>query len=161
MTPDQKNQVVLAHEGQVLALAGGHGAEHAGAITRCMIDGAMNGLLRIEGREAATVFAFAVCDRISLGLKGRTSIPIIPAEMVGIVGPLVVERPAAVVEPPKVPVPEPAASGEPALGSLAEVPPATRGLHQPWVIWTTIVVWTFAAIGLVCMVQGALGHLRR
>ena len=160
MTPDQKNQVVLAHEGQVLALAGGHGAEHAGAITRCMIDGAMNGLLRIEGREAATVFAYAVCDRMSLGLKGRTSIPIIAAEMVGIVGPPVVERPAAVVEHPKVPVPE-AASGELAPGPLAEVPPATRRLHQPRVLWTTLVGWTFATIGLVTLIQDALGHLGR
>jgi hypothetical protein len=53
----------MAHEGQILASVQHHGTEHAGEIARCVADGAVNALIRIEGPEAAAKFAFALADR--------------------------------------------------------------------------------------------------
>jgi hypothetical protein len=63
MTPEDRRHSVMAHEGQILASVQHHGTAHAGEIARCVADGAVNALIRIEGPEAAAKFAFALADR--------------------------------------------------------------------------------------------------
>ncbi len=63
MTPEEKRHSVLSHEGQVLASVQHYGPAHAGEIARCVADGAVNALIRIEGPEAAAKFCFALADR--------------------------------------------------------------------------------------------------
>lgn len=76
MNSDHRRQSVLSHEGQILAAAGNFGEDHAAEIARCAIDGAMNALIRIEGRKAAAEYAFALGDRVVAGIKGPTDLPI-------------------------------------------------------------------------------------
>ncbi len=63
MTPEDRRYSVLSHEGQILASVQHHGPAHAGEVARCVADGALNALIRIEGPEAAAKFAFALADR--------------------------------------------------------------------------------------------------
>lgn len=76
MTPDQRHQMMLNYEGQCLTIAGNQGVEGACAVTRCYIDGAMNALVRMQGPEEASKFAFALCDRVAGGLRAPTAWPI-------------------------------------------------------------------------------------
>ncbi len=65
MTPEQRRRSVMAHEGQVLAaVCRFHDGELSGDVARCVADGAMNALIRIEGGPEAAKFAFALADRV-------------------------------------------------------------------------------------------------
>jgi hypothetical protein len=68
MTPEERKHSMLAHEGQILASVQHLGTARAGEIARCVADGAVNALIRIEGPEAAAKFAFALADRAVGGL---------------------------------------------------------------------------------------------
>lgn len=80
MNPEMRKQIVLSHEGQCLAMAGpnGGGEEHAREVTRCVIDGAFNALIRMEGAEQAAKFAFALSDRVVGQLRQPTELPVGP-----------------------------------------------------------------------------------
>jgi len=78
MTPEQYKQIVIACEGQALANAAGMGGvDGAAESARCVIDGWMNALIRLEGQRAAAEFAFALADRVAGGLREPT--PWVPA----------------------------------------------------------------------------------
>ena len=65
MPEDQRRSLIVQCEGHCLSHAGnGFGTDHAADIARCVIDGWMNGLVRIEGEEEAAKYAFALADRI-------------------------------------------------------------------------------------------------
>lgn len=64
MTPKDRNEVALSNEGQLLALAGAHSVQYAADVARGVADGAMNALIRLEGREEAAKYAFALADRV-------------------------------------------------------------------------------------------------
>lgn len=49
-----RRNTMLAHEGQLLSMCMSSGAPVAADIARCVADGAMNALIRIEGAEAAS-----------------------------------------------------------------------------------------------------------
>jgi hypothetical protein len=77
MTLPNRNNYVLNHEGQILSLAGSSGQAIASDYARCVVDGAMNAIIRMEGAEKAAAFAFGVADRVAGGLRAPT--PIFPA----------------------------------------------------------------------------------
>lgn len=63
---------MLQMEGQLLHLAGHAGDEIAAEQARALIDGAFNALIRLEGKEGAAEYAFALTDRVTGGLKHPT-----------------------------------------------------------------------------------------
>lgn len=69
-----RRNTMLAHEGQLLSMCMSSGAPVAADIARCVADGAMNALIRIEGAEAASTFAFGLADRVAGGLKEPTPV---------------------------------------------------------------------------------------
>lgn len=75
MSPQQRNLIVLAHEGQVLQSAGHTGEANAGEHTRCVIDGCFNALSRFDGPESAAEFAFGVAERMIARVKTPTTFP--------------------------------------------------------------------------------------
>jgi hypothetical protein len=95
MNEAMRRQIVLSHEGQVLALASNHDAEHAAFIAHCIADGVMNAIIRIEGPDRAAEFAFALGDRVVGRVRASTYWP---AAQVAEVTPSAV----AAAEPPKV-----------------------------------------------------------
>jgi hypothetical protein len=81
MTPQVKEQMVLAHEGQTLMMAGSHGNDHAVSMGHCVVDGVMNALVRMEGPEKAAEYAFALADRIVGAVKSPTPLPFVPHQI--------------------------------------------------------------------------------
>jgi hypothetical protein len=77
LTTETRIQVVMSNEGQVLALAGNAGREHAGEIARAIVDGTMNAMIRMEGREATASFAFLVADRVAGGVRAPTDFRVV------------------------------------------------------------------------------------
>lgn len=69
-------QTVLQHEGQLLQIAATYGNSDAAEHARGVIDGVVNGMLRIEDREDVAKFAFALADRVAGGVKGPTAWPL-------------------------------------------------------------------------------------
>lgn len=95
MIPEsQRRMLVMMHEGQLLAHAGQHGCETASDLARCVIDGALNALIRTDGREEAAKYAFAAADRVVGGIKAPTAWPLACA-------PIAQAAPPAVPAPPK------------------------------------------------------------
>ncbi len=90
-TIDQRQGWVARYEGNCISNADNAGLNEAGAHAECVVDGAMNALIRLRGREEATIFAFAVADRIAGGLR-------VPTELIFPKPP--VPRPA--VQPPAI-----------------------------------------------------------
>lgn len=78
MTPKDKNEVALSNEGQLLALAGAHGVQYAVDVARGVADGAMNALIRLEGREEAAKYAFALADRVAGAVLSSTPTAWVP-----------------------------------------------------------------------------------
>jgi hypothetical protein len=74
MTPEQRAQMVIYYEGQSLSNVGQVGVIQAPEHARCIIDGNFNALIRMEGREAAAVYAFALADRVVGGLRAPNAI---------------------------------------------------------------------------------------
>jgi hypothetical protein len=72
-----RRQQIMTYEGHVLSETS-RGACYGADNARCLIDGAFNALIRIDGREAAALFAFAVSDRIAGGLRQPTAWPLPP-----------------------------------------------------------------------------------
>lgn len=66
MMPEQQRQALIIQcEGNCLSHVGnGFGTDHAADIARAVIDGWMNGLVRMEGEEAAARYACALADRV-------------------------------------------------------------------------------------------------
>lgn len=72
LSEQDRHKVLISHEGQILAHVGTCGVEMTGDLARCYADGAINAIIRLEGAEAATRFAFALSDRAAGGLRGET-----------------------------------------------------------------------------------------
>jgi hypothetical protein len=70
---DNNSRIVLMYEGQLLNDAGVNGDSHSAHLAHCMIDGAFNALIRIEGVDAAASFSFAVSDRVVGRIKAPTT----------------------------------------------------------------------------------------
>lgn len=79
LSPEIRKQQVLLYEGQAISAAGHHGKDGAIELARCAVDGVMNALIRMEGREAAATYAFALADRVVGGLREPTAFPVAPA----------------------------------------------------------------------------------
>ena len=77
LSPDARKRYVLMHEGRPLSNSGPHGEEASIDLARCAIDGAMNALIRMDGREKAAEYAFALADRVAGGLREPTALPMI------------------------------------------------------------------------------------
>ncbi|NWG24563.1 MAG: hypothetical protein HXY30_09175 [Pseudorhodoplanes sp.] len=75
MNDEQRRQAILFYEGQVLTSAGHGGVAQAAETAQCMIDGATNALVRLQGAAEASQFAFAVADRAVSGVRGPTAWP--------------------------------------------------------------------------------------
>ena len=91
LTQSQKDQVMAGNEGQILVMSSNCGAEYAGQMARCSIDGAMNAIVRLEGAERAALFAFALSDRVAGGLRATTPLVSVTPGAVGQVGAMVAE----------------------------------------------------------------------
>lgn len=74
--PQTRRNTILSHEGQLLNIAGSSGDEMAADLARCVADGALNALIRIEGAESASTFAFGLADRVAGGLREPTRLPL-------------------------------------------------------------------------------------
>lgn len=74
-----RDDVMMHNEGHLLSFAASHTVELAAEHARGVIDGSFNALLRFEGPEETTKFAFAVADRISGKIKAPTQYPLQPA----------------------------------------------------------------------------------
>jgi hypothetical protein len=75
ISPQMRQQLVLSFEGQALTNAHHHGAEGAAEMARCVIDGTMNALIRIEGPVEAAKFALALGDRVVGSVRAPTVRP--------------------------------------------------------------------------------------
>lgn len=105
-----RQRVVMHHEGQMLQIAAAHGNDAAAEHTRGIIDGCFNALIRMQGIDEASKFAFALSDRIVGGVKQPTTWPLPP--------PAAAARPVASAPEPIVTTPAAQAGGIhwPALG---------------------------------------------
>lgn len=74
---ETRHRTVRMQEGSILNVAGNSGDEYAVDCAKACIDGMANALIRIEGREKAAEFAFALCDRIVAGIRAPTEIPVV------------------------------------------------------------------------------------
>ena len=77
MTPEARKDMVLAHEGQALQVVGLAGRAHACEVAMAVTDGLMNAIVRMEGPEEASKFAFALADRIAGGVRAPTEFQIV------------------------------------------------------------------------------------
>lgn len=78
MDADTRKRVILSNEGQLIQIAS-HNESDGADIVRCHIDGAANALIRIEGREEAARYFFALSDRVVGGLREPTHfLPVVP-----------------------------------------------------------------------------------
>lgn len=75
MTSQQRQAVRFQHEGLVIHNAGNSGVENVIECTCAMIDGQVNGLLRIWDREQLFNFVQQIADRIAPGMRGGTILP--------------------------------------------------------------------------------------
>lgn len=69
---ETRRKLMLQQEGQVLASAGTYGIPMACESARCLIDGATNALIRIDGAEKTAGFVFALSDRVAGGMRENT-----------------------------------------------------------------------------------------
>jgi hypothetical protein len=71
---EQRSAWVADYEGRHISQVGAHGIEMAADHAECVIDGTMNALIRLKGREHAAMFGYAVADRAASGLREPTEI---------------------------------------------------------------------------------------
>jgi hypothetical protein len=88
LSKEQRRAIVATQEGTALSSVGQYGLDQAAEFARCQIDGLFNAVIRIEGAEVASRFAFALADRIAGGLREPTeAILVNPAPALDIVPP--------------------------------------------------------------------------
>lgn len=68
----QRRNIMLHQEGAILSAIGSSGAAMTSEIARAQMDGIANALIRLEGREEAAHFVFALSDRVVGGLPVTT-----------------------------------------------------------------------------------------
>lgn len=82
-----RDDLVLFYEGQALTMAGQVSREFGAMHTRCMVDGAINALLRIDGADNTALYTSQLADRALLRLRAPTEfVPLKP--MVEVAAPL-------------------------------------------------------------------------
>lgn len=74
-TSQQRQAIRLQHEGLVIHNAGHGTVEHVIECTCAMIDGQVNGLLRIWDREQLFNYLQGLADRMAGGLRGGSILP--------------------------------------------------------------------------------------
>jgi hypothetical protein len=114
MTPEQRAEVVLFYEGQALQVAGRSTVAEGAESARCIIDGSINALMRLEGSQAAAEYAYAAADRAVARLRAPTEL---------------------FRKPEETPAPPPVAI-EPAPAPSVPEPPKT----QPMRFWSILMV---------------------
>lgn len=127
LNPHQRRNAVMSHEGQILTLAGNSGHEVASDYARCVVDGAMNAIIRMEGAEKASAFAFGVADRVAGGLREPTAI--FPASAVLSLSAPAEDANEAMLE-----------AIEAALDETPMAPPATVPSIPPWVYGCAVII---------------------
>lgn len=75
LDPSKRSEQVMIYEGQAINVAGQFGKDAGAYNARCCVDGSMNALVRIVGREEAAQYALAMSDRICGGLREPTEFP--------------------------------------------------------------------------------------
>lgn len=161
VTPEQKNKWMMNYEGQLLTVAAQSGDEYAIEHAKALVDGTMNGMIRIAGPEKSALFAFALSDRVSWGTRDWTVLPIIDADKIGQI--TRVDAPPKTFAPVKVEAPSEVAG----LTSVAEPPftalepslvvPAT-GLSAPAPETKEIPMWYgYVVFGAILSAGAAFG----
>jgi hypothetical protein len=74
LNDEARRNLVMVYESQALAVGGTCGTPMGVDHARCIVDGAMNAIIRMEGAEKAAAFAFGVADRVAGGLRAPTAI---------------------------------------------------------------------------------------
>src|SRR4051812_24679016 len=59
----QRQSVMLQAEANTISMASNHSPEIAGALSRALVDGHVNGMIRLEGARSAAEYLFRVADR--------------------------------------------------------------------------------------------------
>jgi hypothetical protein len=72
LSKQHRRVIMTTQEGNALSNVGSYGLDQAADIARCQIDGLFNAVIRIEGVESASRFAFALSDRVAGGLREPT-----------------------------------------------------------------------------------------
>jgi len=72
---EARTQAVIHFEGHTLAFAGQHGLAVGREHAQCVIDGAANALVRMDGAKEAATYLYAVADRIVGGVREPTPLP--------------------------------------------------------------------------------------
>ncbi|MBX3579882.1 MAG: hypothetical protein KF723_21990 [Rhizobiaceae bacterium] len=127
MSAINRKGVILNHEGQILQLAGSAGPDTASDYARCVVDGAMNAIIRMEGAEKASAFAFGVADRVAGGLREPTAIfPVASAPSLSTPADDVTERALDALEA--------------VLSETPASPPAAMPGIPPWVYGCAVIV---------------------
>lgn len=70
-----REENVLQHEGQILAVCGRGTKEEAIEVAECLIDGAVNALLRMQEPDEVAKFTFALSDRVVARARRPTFVP--------------------------------------------------------------------------------------
>jgi hypothetical protein len=67
---------VAQAEGALLNMLAGanNDADHVCVVAECIADGAVNTIVRLKGNEHASIFAFALADRVAGGLRQPTEL---------------------------------------------------------------------------------------
>lgn len=130
---DRKTQI-LCYEGQALEFAGRHGKEEGTLHVECLIDGAMNAMIRMNGNEASADFAFALVDRV---VKGARTPTVLPQALQRFAPPPVESQPLTIEVEPVKPLDAPATQGP-----------------QPMRFWTIfLTAWVIGFVSAVMVVR--------
>lgn len=100
LTSEQRQAIRISQEGNALQHAQQGDVKHAAEVARCVIDGWVNGLLRMEGPQETYKFMCALTDRVGDGIRGATMIP----EALKKFQPAVEIASAPITEPERVPI---------------------------------------------------------
>lgn len=75
MSTENRRRNVIGFEGQTMAFAGQYGLDVGLEHAQCVIDGAANALVRMDGAKNTAEFLYAVADRVCSGVREPTACP--------------------------------------------------------------------------------------
>lgn len=75
MTPEQRNDLMLNQEGQMIAMYSRCIESDATECAMASIDGTFNAMIRVVGHRKAAEFAMKVLDRVVEGVRAETALP--------------------------------------------------------------------------------------
>jgi hypothetical protein len=132
----QRDDMVLFYEGQAIQIAGNHDRAAALDQITAMIDGNVNAMIRVQGAEETSKYAFALADRVVGKVRGATMFPARPVPRVAEdVAEAIVGDIEAVIRGPKA----------------APAAPAPAGLDAPtWRRLLLVTAFCWWLVGVLC-----------